>query len=147
MRRFLAAIGGHPLMARHPALRQFVKFSLVGVSNTAVDFLLYAFLTRVVGLHYLAANVLSFGTAATWSYLANRTWTFRDRASRIRTQYPKFVAVSVGGLLLTTLSLYVLVHVLGVFDLFAKVLTIGLTLFWNFLLNRYWTFRRTLVAR
>lgn len=139
-------VRSHPLIARRPALRQFIKFSMVGVSNTTVDFVLFTLLTRVVGLHYLGANVFSFSVAATWSYFANRTWTFRDRSARIRSQFPKFALVSGVGLFLTSGLLFLFVDILHVYDLLAKALAIGIVLFWNFLVNRYWTFRGALVA-
>lgn len=144
--RLIQLVSAHPLIARRPALRQFIKFSVVGVSNTTVDFVLFTLLTRVVGLHYLGANILSFTVAATWSYFANRTWTFRDRSARIRSQFPKFALVSGIGLLLTSGLLFLFIDILHVHDLLAKVFAIGIVLFWNFLVNRYWTFRGALVA-
>lgn len=141
MRRLYHAIRQHPQIVKRPGLAQFIKFSLVGASNTVIDFGTYLFFTRLLALHYLPANTLSFTLAATWSYTMNRLWTFRDRSSRIRVQYFKFLFVSLIGLGLVSLLLFFFVEVLGFHDLVAKALAVVIVLVWNFSANRYWTFR------
>lgn len=147
MRRLVQSLRDHPQIRRRPSIAQFVKFSLVGASNTLIDFLLYALLTRAFHWHYLPANVFSFSVAATWSYTLNRRWTFRDRTSRIRRQYPKFFLVAVIGLGLTSLFLAVFIDLIGLHDLIAKAITVVLVTFWNFSANRTWTFRPPALAR
>jgi len=41
-----------------------------------------ALLTKVVGLHYLPAQVLTTGLLLLWHFGANRWWTFRPAAGR-----------------------------------------------------------------
>lgn len=134
-------IRSHPEIQKRPAVRQFVKFAIVGASNTIVDFSVFLFMRRVLHLHYLEANFLAFSVAAPWSYIFNRTWTFRDKNPRIHTQFVKFFLVAVVGLGLTSFFLYVFIGLLDLYDVVAKVLVIALVLFWNFLANRRWTFR------
>lgn len=128
-----------------PVVRQFVKFSLVGASNTVIDFGTYILLTRVFAVHFLQANTVAFVCAASWSYFWNRTWTFRSSDANIRKQYIKFLIVATIGLGITTGLLYVLVMHTGMDDLVAKVIAVGAVLIWNFFVNRFWTFRTSLV--
>lgn len=132
-------------VSERPMIRQFVKFSIVGVSNTVVDFGTYVALTRLGKVHFIGANVVAFLLAATWSYIWNRKWTFRSADARIRQQYVKFLIVAGVGLGLTTGILYALVTYVGMMDIPAKVIAIGVVLIWNFLINRLWTFRDPLV--
>lgn len=146
MRALYERIRQHPEIRKRPAVAQFIKFSVVGTSNTTLDFLIYTAMTRLVGAHYLAANLVSFTIATTWSYTMNRLWTFRDRQSRIRTQYPKFIIISAIGLGLTSTLLYVFIDLFNLYDLLAKAFSIGIVLFWNFFMNRRWTFRAQTLA-
>lgn len=123
--------------------RQFYKFGIVGVSNTIVDFLVYVLLTRTLlffSEHFYLANVLSFSIAVTNSFYWNRKWTFRSTDSRRTLQYFKFFVVNIAGLGINTGLLYVLVRYADMYDVFAKILAIGVALFWNFFINRLWVF-------
>lgn len=132
-------------VTRRPVVRQFVKFALVGASNTVLDFGTYLVLTRILGVHFLIANVFAFLFAASWSYFWNRRWTFRSNDPRIHRQYVKFLIVATIGLGLTTIILYTLVEHATLPDIPAKVVSVAAVLIWNFLANRFWTFKEPLV--
>lgn len=126
-------------------IKQFIRFALVGCLNTGLDFMIYAALTRLFLFweeHYLIANFIAFSTATVNSYLLNKYWTFKDKSKKHSQQYAKFFTVSFIGLLLTEIILYMLVEA-GMHDLLAKLLAIGVILFWNFFANKMWTFKKT----
>lgn len=74
---------------------EFIRFCVVGVLNTVIDLGLFALLTRLVGLDPLIANVLSFTTGATNSFLLNKYWTFgaAGHGWEMATQATKFTVV------------------------------------------------------
>ena len=61
-----------------PVLVQFVKFGIVGVSNTLLTFAVYTLLLKVFGVWYMAASAIGFVVGATNGFLLNRRWTFAD---------------------------------------------------------------------
>lgn len=133
-----------PLIRRYPTLKQFIKFGLVGTVITILDFSIYLALTRSLLFwqrHYLWANFVAFSVAATGSYFLNRIWTFRNDHHNITAQYTKFFFVATMGLLINETVLFVSVHQFEWFDLAGKGLAVGFTMFWNFSLNKIWTFR------
>lgn len=126
------------------SLQEFIRFAIVGFSNTFLDFLVYIGLTRLVSFfshYYLIANLISFSLAATNSFFWNRNWTFKYREKDIGRQYLKFFIVSIIGLLINEGCLYLLVANFHLYDLLAKLFAIGVSLSWNFFINRFWTFR------
>lgn len=142
MRQLYDRVANHPHIAgRSLGVRQFMKFSIVGGVNTVVDFGFYLILTRLLDVPYVLASALSFTVAATNSYVWNRRWTFRDRATRVATQYVKFFVVSAVGLGLNAGILFFLVHMWGVHDIIAKAVAIGVVVAWNFSINKLWIFR------
>ncbi len=123
-------------------VRQFIKFSLIGSFNAFLDFSIYIFLTRVFFLYYLLANLISFFITVCVSFILNKKWTFRDKNSKVGLQYVKFWIMAVCGLGFNELILFSLVKYLNTYDLLAKVIAIGIVLFWNFFIGRYWVFKQ-----
>ena len=125
----------------YPMISQLIKFCLVGVFNTFLHFGIYYCLTRYLGLQFLLANALAFMLAASSSYLLNKFWTFEDKSKDHRKQYSKFISVATVGLIINEGLMYLFVSALGLYDLLALIIAALVVVFWNFLMNRYWTFR------
>ncbi len=135
---------GGKVTAYAATLRQFVKFGIVGATNTAWDFGVYYVLTRGVfgfSLHFLTANIIAFSVSVMNSYLLNRTWTFRSTDTRHHVLFTKFLTVNLVTLGLYELLLYLLVNHVHLYDLIAKLISIGVVMIWNFAANKFWTFR------
>jgi len=119
-------------------LIKFSKFALVGSSgvlvNTGVLFLLY----RYAHLPLIVASALAVETAIVNNYLWNDRWTFGENNTSLM-RFARFNLVSLGGLIITTVVLYLLVTFLGMHYLVANLLAIGLATAWNFGLSMYWT--------
>jgi putative flippase GtrA len=56
-------------------IARFVRFGVVGISNTVLTLVAYEILTRV-GMADTAASALGFAVGAANGYLLNRSWTF-----------------------------------------------------------------------
>lgn len=132
---------------------RFIKFLIVGTVGFIVDFGTLAFLVEVVGLRPVVANTFSFSAAVLSNFTFNRYWTYPDsRSKRRRLQLMQFALVSIIGL---TVNNGILVLTQGPFDSLlrtlhapaaiagyipAKMLATVVVLFWNFFINRYWTY-------
>lgn len=126
--------------------RQFIKFSLVGVINTIIDFSVYLFFSRLIGLYFLYANIIAILVAMTFSFIANKYWTFQNNEKKIKSQYVKFTLVNGVYFLLNNMIVFVLVEYLVFYDLGAKIIAVITGLIWNFLANRHWTFKVKKIA-
>ena len=58
---------------------QFIKFGMVGVSNTVVSLATY-YLFTFFGVHYLIANALGFVTGTLNAYYWNSKFVFKEEA-------------------------------------------------------------------
>ncbi len=123
-------------------VRQFIKFSIVGVVNTINSSVVYWIATRPFHIKPLIANAISFTIATSLSYLLNKTWTFRDAAARSTRQYSLFYLINLVGFVISETMLYILHIRLGVHDFIAFMSGVVIAMFWNFNANRAWTFRR-----
>jgi putative flippase GtrA len=62
-----------------PRLRRWGLFNLVGLAGFILQLTAIALLTRVWGLHYLAATVIGMQAAIVHNYFAHSRWTWADR--------------------------------------------------------------------
>lgn len=133
--------------------RQIVKFASVGVVNTAVDFALFALLYNVFDVHLLVANTASTGTALTTGFFLNSRYTFKNEANSKKI-FAAYVAVTLVGLwilqpiIITMVSPVLLAHSVGYLNqdsaiLLAKVLSIVVSMTWNYLWYSFVIFKRS----
>ena len=128
-------------LLRHKVVRQFIKFGIVGFVSFTIDAGIYLLLTRALGVFYIYAKVTSFCIAATNSYILNRRWTFQSRNPDRLRQFAQFLVVASTGAGMNAGIMYLLHGRLGIHDMHAFLVAVGVVMFWNFLVNRAWTFR------
>jgi dolichol-phosphate mannosyltransferase len=121
---------------------QLAKFGIVGLSGYVVNLVVYAFLLKQVGLHYLLAATGSFLVAATNNYIWNRLWTFRHQRGHVAYQGLRFLVVAALAYGANLLVLTGLVEVAGVDKIVAQAIAIVLVTPLNFIGNKLWSFRR-----
>ena len=132
-------------------MKQFIKFGLVGVSNTVVSYVIYAvslFLMRRFGLFpkadYLIAQVLMFLLSILWSFYWNSRFVFvrkeEEKRSWWKVLLKTYAAYSFTGLFLSSILLVFWTQVLHVSSYIAPLLNLVINVPLNFLINKYWAF-------
>lgn len=143
--------------SRRKETKRFVKFAFVGALGSVTDFTVLNLLIVFAGFPSSLANGTGFCAAVLQNFLLNRWWTYPEsRIHNTRQQMVKFALVSLVGLGINLV-------VFGFFDELlrpywvgwlssaelgftmsynsAKLVAIGVVLFWNFAANRLWTFK------
>src|SRR6476660_2395745 len=131
--------------SRTHVVLQFVKFGIVGISNTLLTFAVYTVLLKGFDVWYLAASAIGFAVGATNGFLLNRRWTFRGHVGDALTPV-RWAIVQGAGLGLNLGLLYLLVHDAGLDELLAQALATIVVTITTFLVNRAWTFRHVPLA-
>lgn len=137
---------------------RFIKFSVVGTLGFIIDFGLLSLLHLGFGVSEIPANVVSVSAAIVSNFLWNRYWVYPDsRARSFRRQFAIFTGINLVGLIINNVvfaigllySHSMLIFIAGLFDQTArdsldyippKLIATVVVLFWNFFVNRYWTF-------
>lgn len=164
IKAFAARFGKHA-----PEVERFIKFVITGFLATAVDFAVANLLLATVfppqgsaeQFNVLAATTLAYITGIIFSFLVNRLWIYPETAPlHPWKQFLQFFSVYILALGIRTLvisAVYPLwaeaAHSVLFADQPAAQLTanrigtnlaqataIGVTMLWNFFVNRYWTF-------
>ncbi len=125
------------------SFEQFVKYCLVGVINTLIDFAIYFSLTRetlIFSNHLSSAKALSFVGATTFSFFANRFFTFNRRHSPSLLEAVRFYS-TVGSGIFINVGLHYLIIRNGLSDVIALMVATFGTLIWGFLFSKFWVFK------
>lgn len=119
---------------------KFLKFCVVGFSGMVVDFGVTWLCKEKFGWNKYISNSIGFVLAATNNYLWNRLWTFHSTNTNIPVEYGKFFLISVIGLIINNLTIYILHGKLKLNFYLAKLFAIGVVTLWNFTMNYFFTF-------
>lgn len=121
-------------------LAQIVKFGIVGVVATVLDFLVLYVLADFIGLHYLTAAALAFVAATLFNYAASMRFVFTSRfsAAEKHQELLLFVTLSVVGLGLNQVLMWLFVDQVVLHYLVAKVAATVFVMAWNFISRKIW---------
>lgn len=119
---------------------QKLRFILVGVCNTTIDFTIL-FTLKAVGLPVIPANILSTTAAFCFSFFANKKYTFKGNNGSLKKQIPLFIAVTLTGLWgVQTIVIAFVTSLLsgsglgeGIILVIAKVIATMTSLVWNYI--------------
>ena len=119
---------------------QFGRYVVSGGAAMLLDLSLFSLLVKLLHVHYLIANPISFLAANLSNYMISTRWVFSSRAVKNRfIEYGIFILIGLGGLAISQSCLWAGVEVVGLDEVVAKVCTILFTVGWNF------TMRKTLL--
>jgi len=120
---------------------QLLKFALVGITGMGLDFGTTWLLKEKVKINKFIANATGFSIAVVNNFILNKYWTFDNQNPIATEQFIKFLVISIVGLGINSLLLYILLKkIKGNFYL-VKLAVIGLVFFWNFSANYLYTFK------
>jgi putative flippase GtrA len=145
---------------KNPRERErFLKFAVVGAFGAVVDFGSFHLLMSLIGLAAEWAQAVSFTLAIISNFIWNRLWTYPDSRSKpVSSQLFTFFLVNLVGLavrtpIFTTLEgpfrnlfdnlSFIPVWILTADRLgytFALGVAVVVVMFWNFFINRVWTY-------
>lgn len=145
-------------------LKKFIKFGLIGVLNTLVDFVVFYFMNKLIGdgptvvalgmtlvMGPYISNFVSYVVANVHSFLWNKFWTFKKKERITRQEAIRYIITSVGYVVVSSICLAVFMPLLEAMPLpgglaaniplLAKIPTAGITIFYNYLMNKFWVFK------
>jgi len=118
-------------------IAQIMKFGVVGVIAFVIDYGLMVLLTEVFGVPYLISATVSFSVSVIFNYFASMRYVFshREGMSR-RREFIIFVVLSVIGLGLNDLFMWVGVSLIGIDYRVTKIAVTLIVMAWNFVTRK-----------
>lgn len=134
------------------AFMQFVRFGIVGLSNTVISYVLYVvslLLFQKIGLFakvdYFIAQIISFVISVLWSFYWNNKLVFVIEEGQQRSTWKAllktYVSYSFTGLFLNSMLLALWIQVFHVSEFIAPIINLLVSVPLNFIINKFWAFK------
>lgn len=130
---------------------EFIKFGLVGMSNTIVSYCLYALSLQIFlklnlfsSTDYIIANIISFLLSVLWSFYWNNKYVFKldegEHRSIWKALLKTYVSYGFTGIILNNILLVLWVRVIGINKMLAPIINLIINIPINFFMNKLWAF-------
>lgn len=114
-------------------LKQFCRFSVVGVVAFLIDYGLLFTFTDTLHMHYLLSSMLSFSVATVFNYVYSTKYVFECKEEQNKAgQFTVFLLLSACGLVLNSILMKTLVENMELHYMFAKLFSAVVVSIWNF---------------
>ena len=131
-------------------LVQFIKFGIVGVSNTLVSYLLNLLCLFVldkyhVAYDYVIANTVAFVLSVLWSFYWNERFVFTKqnedyKSNKFVRLLKMYLSYGFTGIILNNVLSFLWISVLDISKLIAPLINSAVGVPINYVLNKKWTF-------
>ena len=133
-------------------MKQFIKFGIVGISNTVISYVLYLMFLKVFegfqifnGYDYFICSLISFVLSVLWSFYWNNRFTFKleenESRSGAKSLVKTYISYSLTGVVLHNILLYMWVEHMGISKELAPIINLLITIPLNFVMNKLWAFK------
>lgn len=135
----------------HNRYVQFIKFAIVGVSNTFIAYVINVFCLWILrgyqlNIDYIIGNVMSFLLSVLWSFYWNEKYVFTidegEQRNRKKALLKTYISYGFTGILLNNFLSYIWISQLAVSKYFAPLLNLIISVPVNFLMNKFWAFKK-----
>lgn len=119
---------------------KFIKFAIVGFGNLFISLVTY-YLLVFFSINYQIANIGGFITGSLNGYIWNRVWVFKNSKKNL-SSIVKFYFSYLSTWLLSAILLYIWIEIFNISDKIAPIINVVITTPINYLLNKYWVFKK-----
>lgn len=115
---------------------QLIRFGIVGVIAAFVDVGVLVALKELLHVDVLLASAISFCVSVTVNYLLSMSFVFKSKNQSKLKEFIIFVILSVGGLCLNQLVLWIGIRFTSVYYLIVKLLAMVIVPVYNFITRK-----------
>lgn len=131
---------GNIILKLYYKFRNLILYGIIGCFTSGLDFIVFTVLSKYLGIFYLVANCISVLVGISTSFALNRAYNFKVK-DKTKQRFAIFLTVGLCGLCLSNLILWVGISKLHGDHLIVKLASIVFVVFFQFLLNKFITFR------
>ena len=118
-----------------------IKFSIVGVSNTLLNFVIFILLNNIC-INYILASIIAYSISIINSYFWNSRLVFKYDNKNKKSILIKFIILNLIGLSINAVLMATLVGVLAIKKIVAMFIVSLLVMCINYILNKIWVFKK-----
>lgn len=129
---------------------QFVKFGVIGLSNTLLSYILNVIVLLIlatfsVSWDFFAGNIVGFVLSVLWSFYWNNRFVFTVKEGEHRSVWKAllktYLSYGFTGIILNNVLSWVWITQLGISKFIAPVINLLFSVPINFIMNKLWAFK------
>ena len=118
-------------------IKQIMKFGVVGASAFVIDYGIMVFLTEIFQMNYLFSSGISFSVSVIFNYIMSVRWVFYvDTDKDKRQEFILFVVLSIIGLGINQIMMWLAVAKFEVFYMWSKIGATIVVMIYNFVTRK-----------
>ena len=117
-------------------LMQILKFGVVGGTAFLIDYGIFTILSQLLNIHYLIASIISFSISVIYNYILSIKWVFDVSKKQTTKEFIIFVILSVIGLGLNSLIMYISVDLMQIHEMISKIIATAIVMVYNFITRK-----------
>ncbi|GAB6119208.1 GtrA family protein [Dysgonomonas termitidis] len=148
-------------LAKRKAIRQLIKYGLVGVVGLTIDMGIFYLLVNKFSVHYpfsatissllkgnmsigmldiLISNIISQTLAVINNFILNSYFTFKVTDKKLK-RFMSFASIAIVGMVISSMLLTLFIGIMKIDDMLAKVFAIFIVAAIQFAINKFFTFK------
>ena len=129
---------------------QFVKFGVIGVSNTLLSYLLniltlFLLMPIHVSWDYVAGNMVGFVLSVLWSFYWNNKFVFTvgngQKRNLLKALLKTYISYGFTGIILNNILSWLWITQFSISKLIAPLINLIISVPLNFVINKFWAFK------
>ena len=132
---------------------QFIKFGIVGVSNTIIGYLIYVVSLKILrsldlfpDIDLYIAQFSMFVLSVAWSFYWNNKMVFKQKDGEKRNillaLIKTYISYAFTSLIMSEILLYLWCNLLGVNEYIAPIINLLISVPLNFFIQKFWAFKK-----
>ena len=124
--------------------KEIINYLIAGFLTVIVSVLTYALFTKVLDIHYIVSNVLSWIIAVLFAYYVNSKFVFTSGARKKEkiSEFINFIKYRILSLLIETILMYLLVDLITLDDLISKLIVQVIVIILNYIFSKFLIFKK-----
>ncbi len=132
------------------SLTQFIKFGLVGITNTLISYGINVLVLKILQPYnlswdYVAGNVIAFILSVLWSFYWNNKYVFTQKEGQKRNKWATllktYLSYGFTGIVLVNILSYLWIDILGISKYVAPIINLVISIPINFVINKLWAYK------
>ena len=115
---------------------QLIKFGIVGVLATILEWVIFYILTNILNIHYGISTAIAFLISTIFNYWLSVKYVFDVNTEKKKSNFIFFVVFSIIGLGLNELILWIAIEKLSLYNMIGKIIATGVVMIFNFITRK-----------
>jgi putative flippase GtrA len=119
---------------------EFTKFTIVGIINSALTFIIFFLLLKVASVNYLVSLSITWIIGIIFSYVLNYLWVFRpDEKLEFQKRFAKYLSAYLVSFFLNFILIMAIVENWNFEPFYVQTGLLPIVVAFNFLTSKYWS--------